>query len=799
MSRILAGILTIFGRSPSPNPSKRRRFVHRLNVEPLELRPLMASIIPLDLGPVAINNAGQVAGTTAPPSGAGNNAAIYSGTQVTDLGTLGGSQAFSYGNGLNDAGQVVGASGTTNTTLGLPYHAFLYDGKEPLDDLGTLPGKKDSYAHGINNSGQIVGESSNSGLDDLSGHAFLYSGGTMIDLGTLNGGKNDTSDATAINDSGDVVGSSLTIASPSGYTHAFLYDGAMHDLGTLPGYSASYAVAVNDADQIVGHAVGNDLDRAFLDSGGKMADLGTLPDDAQSDAYAINNAAQVVGTSFSTESDSHAFLYSGGQMIDLDTLLPAGSGWTLQDARGINDNGQIVGFGTHDGVSDQGYMLDLNGTPPPPPSPGSVDIDINDTASNADNITLFNPPSTGEPAVQAIPAKITNTGTTVGTFQLSVSPAGSASLSQTSVTLAAGTGPDAYTEITITPEADSTSANDVHIIATQGGIQVGEDDMTIVGLTFSTSEGLTSPHIRNTDTPPVMTQDRIPPRVSTPLYVIVTPSLTGSGQSISLAVGGQSQQAGSVALDGSGPLAVLESQTVMLVGTSQTAATGEFLSSPVNIGSLPPLSIPDGVGQNAGQLIIDAIVGGQTIALSYGFSVAAIPIRVSSSNPVRLPHTPGFSGMRVFWGVQSDSGSPDDLTSLDISELVRNISATGKLQNVLFLRTSSWFTASEMATGILHDDHAVKTRYLARGASLTQYQAFEFRDTRTGANAVVVPDSGFVITQDVVLIRNPRRHSRSLFLITGKYGASVTVYGRSTEAGLTSPTSPLTYIQRLHP
>jgi probable HAF family extracellular repeat protein len=37
-------------------------------------------------------------------------------------------------------------------------------------------------------------------------------------------------------------------------------------------------------------------------------------------------------------------------MTDLNSLIPAGSGWVLTSARGINDAGQIVGTGTISGV-----------------------------------------------------------------------------------------------------------------------------------------------------------------------------------------------------------------------------------------------------------------------------------------------------------------------------------------------------------------------------------------------------------------------------------------------------------------
>jgi probable HAF family extracellular repeat protein len=38
-------------------------------------------------------------------------------------------------------------------------------------------------------------------------------------------------------------------------------------------------------------------------------------------------------------------------MQDLNSLIPAGSGWVLNDAYGINERGQIVGDGTINGQS----------------------------------------------------------------------------------------------------------------------------------------------------------------------------------------------------------------------------------------------------------------------------------------------------------------------------------------------------------------------------------------------------------------------------------------------------------------
>jgi probable HAF family extracellular repeat protein len=89
---------------------------------------------------------------------------------LTELGSLG------YGYGINNAGQVTGISFTPTGT----YHAFLYSNGQMLD-LGTLGGPT-SQAYGINDAGQVTGTA-----DAASGayHAFLYSNGQMMDLAQL--------------------------------------------------------------------------------------------------------------------------------------------------------------------------------------------------------------------------------------------------------------------------------------------------------------------------------------------------------------------------------------------------------------------------------------------------------------------------------------------------------------------------------------------------------------------------------------------------------------------------------------
>jgi hypothetical protein len=87
-------------------------------------------------------------------------------------------------------------------------------------------------------------------------------------------------------------------------------------------------------------------------------------------ARSINNHGDIVGYSFTPygvglnglPKMSRAFLRPGpgdplaGQMLDLNDLIPPDSGWLLHWASAINDNRQIVGTGTYNGLY-RAYLL----------------------------------------------------------------------------------------------------------------------------------------------------------------------------------------------------------------------------------------------------------------------------------------------------------------------------------------------------------------------------------------------------------------------------------------------------------
>jgi probable HAF family extracellular repeat protein len=90
-----------------------------------------------------------------------------------------------------------------------------------------------------------------------------------------------------------------------------------------------------------------------------VIDLGVMgisaTGDTESSAKAINDLGQVVGHSTTAASAyTHGFLWEDtndngasdpGEMVDLNTLLPPNSGWEIFAASGINNQGQIAGWG----------------------------------------------------------------------------------------------------------------------------------------------------------------------------------------------------------------------------------------------------------------------------------------------------------------------------------------------------------------------------------------------------------------------------------------------------------------------
>jgi hypothetical protein len=399
---------------------------------------------------------------------------------------------------------------------------------------------------------------------------------------------------------------------------------------------------------------------------------------------------------------------------------------------------------------------------------------INDTEDSSDNITLYNDDSTSEPYVQTIPAKIVNQGTAKETFQLVVEQAGAGNvtLSQQEITL--DPGKNNSKEITITPTAVSSAARDVHILVKQGETTVAEDDMTVVGARIPI-------RIYNKDTPDAMLEAqayRIPPYKATEIPIVVTPNLSGSGQSVTLTVTGPDLKShntnplyGTATVNEHASATVASSGEVNLYGTDQTA--------------------PSRGGRNAGQLHLVLQVGGQSTIHSDGFSVAAIPVKWSERLLFKEENDldVGFT-TRASW--TSDGGDPSLLSAVQIKELIEKGPATGFFigDDTAPLDVGDNFWASK---GAGEDPHTYPIESIAQAlrhhpgndrGSLRRLQVHVFSDNRTGVKDIPITNSGYVITDEA------EQRGNGLYVTTTEKGERTTAQKITSDAGSTYP-SPI--------
>lgn len=299
-----------------------------------------------------INDKDQVVGVRSNRVSSGGDewiesrATLWENCRGTDLGAIPdplenrGSTAFA----INRYGQIVGStgSGTPLSMSGLGMTAgFLYEKGRMRLLQGEAPWNG-IEAHDINDRGWVAG------VDAY--RAFLWRGGRAKNLATLSKRPaGNRSRATALNERVQVVGAT-TIPQRKVIVHAFLWEGGrMRDLGALRPEDDSMAHDINERGQVIGSSghrwwrpgVTKYAPRhAFLWEKGRMIDLGTLPNAEDSEAFALNDRGEVVG-----KSGGRAVLWRNGRILDLNALIPKGSGWTLVEARDINNRGQIVGAG----------------------------------------------------------------------------------------------------------------------------------------------------------------------------------------------------------------------------------------------------------------------------------------------------------------------------------------------------------------------------------------------------------------------------------------------------------------------
>jgi probable HAF family extracellular repeat protein len=344
------------------------------------------------LGPVqstqayGINEAGEVVGYSV------NHPFVWWDGVMTDLTSVAGAQGGA--SAINNVGQIVGSS---KISPGATAHPTLWDNGVTTDLTPDLPANEGGSANGINDSGQVVG-TLNYWVP------FLWQNGVRTTLPHLGGGAGNAAD---INNAGQVVGSSYTtdrseLLGP--IQHAALWEnGVVIDLGLLPSDEDAGAAGINNLGQIVGSSGRTDPEtyesayRSFLYENGVMTAL-PVPS-SESFAADINDSGVVVGAMRAGGGPSpfHAYVYADGVVTNLNSLVPPGSGLHLMYAQAINNAGQIVGVAYDARASYHAFLLT-------PVAPGTSVVNIGDasvteghTGTRAANLTVTLSPASSQP------------------------------------------------------------------------------------------------------------------------------------------------------------------------------------------------------------------------------------------------------------------------------------------------------------------------------------------------------------------------------------------------------------------
>ncbi|HEV2804474.1 MAG TPA: hypothetical protein VGW57_06020 [Chthoniobacterales bacterium] len=325
----------------------------------------------------SINNREWLAGYSNLPGNQTRHAALWRDGAITDLGTLGGPNSAVTWSVKSNSGLVVGIAQTAMPDpLGEAWSsAAFYPGATgsgyinlgfawengTMRALPTLGGNN-GFATGANSRGQIVGWAETPVRD-----ATCVPPQQLQFLPVVYGKKSDTATAlplppgdtsgaaTGINEQGQIVGiSGICDQAVGRYTakSALLWDknGNIVDLGNLGAPWWNTPTNINQRGDVVGFAGDpafpeGDILHAFIwTAKDGIRPLGALPGHIHSEAYGINEKRQVVGVSCDADFiDCRAFIWENGVMTDLNALKQPTYPGRLEQAKDINEAGEIVG------------------------------------------------------------------------------------------------------------------------------------------------------------------------------------------------------------------------------------------------------------------------------------------------------------------------------------------------------------------------------------------------------------------------------------------------------------------------
>jgi hypothetical protein len=236
--------------------------------------------------------------------------------------------------GINATGEIVG--NCPNETCAFTLNNGVYTVLKRL-----------ANAYGINDSGQVVG---------WNGNPFTYA--AVWTNGVVTRMADATADGwgVAINDKGHVAGANPQPAGTGPANQPAFWRGDKYYNLEPAGYCYGQTSGLNNSDEVVGYiaAAGtcSEQPEAFVWQSGKFTNLNPLTGQAFSYANAINNAGTIVGEALGYSEVPSAWIYSHGTLTYLQNLIGTGSKWFLQDAVGINNSGQIIGYGLYDNKTE---------------------------------------------------------------------------------------------------------------------------------------------------------------------------------------------------------------------------------------------------------------------------------------------------------------------------------------------------------------------------------------------------------------------------------------------------------------
>ncbi len=339
------------------------------------------SFLELPFLPTDINDRSQVVGQHY----------LWQAGQLTDLTTLPGAEGSPlFATAINNQGGISGGGLTvpqaTRYQTVVPNQAFISDG-QTIHDLGVVGVLcKDFCAPTTAIASQLQQTVFNFDNSDYQPYIPSYRRSTDGTLHLVYGG----SPATASNRANQITGYTFS-AGRSGPGMGWLWQGeGQTTLLTAPGtcrnsprcFSAStIAKDLNDQGQVVG---AGPLDSDFnapvyalfwpdpqtnpvglsLGSLGGSRVTGQYGQNFASIANGINNQQDIVGFSYAPDGNRHAVLWHQGQIADLNQLVALDPSWQLTEAVQINNQGQIVGTGYHNG-QQQGFLLSPSDPHPP--------------------------------------------------------------------------------------------------------------------------------------------------------------------------------------------------------------------------------------------------------------------------------------------------------------------------------------------------------------------------------------------------------------------------------------------------